>query len=292
MNRPSPLVLLILGMIAFILLLSVFTVRQTQTAIIARFGEIKDTIYGPGLHFKIPLIDKVRKFDTRILTLDTKSSRFLTKEKKNLIVDSFVKWRVANPRLFYITVAGDPVRANQRLDQVINDGLRGEFGIRELKEVVSGDRQKIVQKLLDETRKKARENGIEVVDVRLKRVDLPPEVSESVFNRMRSERERVARDFRSRGQEEAERIRADADRQSTVHLANAYRDAEALRGQGDALAADIYARAFGKDTEFFRLYRSLNAYRKSFGGNDNVIVLQPKNSEFLQYFNQPKPQPQ
>ena len=280
----------LLGIVAAVIVLlafSVFTVHETETAIRFQFGEIVAADYEPGLHFKFPLINNVRKFNAQVQTLDTDPERFLTVEKKNVIVDSFVKWRIANVGRFYTAVAGDPTRANLRLDQIIKDGLRSEFSKRTLQEAVSGDRRQIMDVLSSTASDEASKLGIEVLDVRIKRIDLPAEVSSSVFRRMRAERERVARDFRSRGGEAAERIQADADRQSTVILAEAYRDAESMRGEGDAKAAEIYAKAYGKDAEFYRFYRSLNAYRSSFGGSGDIIVLEP-DSEFFDYFNKMK----
>jgi membrane protease subunit HflC len=209
----------------------------------------------------------------------------LTSEKKNLSVDSFVKWRINNAQQFYTNVRGDIFIANQRLDQFLKDGLRNEFGKRTLTEVVSGDRNQIMQILSAIVNEKARQIGVEVVDVRIRRIDLPEEVSDSVFARMRAERERVARDFRSRGQEAAQRIQADADRQRTVLLAEAYRDAEMARGEGDARSAEVYASAYNKDAEFYQFYRSLSAYRNSFNNSDDILVLQPKDSAFFRYFN-------
>ncbi len=277
-----------IGAVILIVLLgygSTFTVREGQTAIRFQFGEIVQSDYKPGLHFKLPLINSVRTFDARVQTLDMEPERFLTVEKKNLLVDSFSKWRVGNAEKFYTSVGGNVFQANQRLDQIIKNGLRGEFSKRTLKEVVSGDRNQIMQILTQTAQQEAKRFGIDVLDVRIKRIDLPNEVSESVYARMRAERERVARDFRSRGKEAAERIRADADRQRTVTLAEAYRDAEITRGEGDAKAAGIYAKAYGKDPEFFRFYRSLHAYRKSFSGSDNILVLDPKETKFFKYFN-------
>ena len=262
---------------------SVFTVKEWERAILFRLGEIVRSDYTPGLWFKIPFINNVRKFDGRVQTLDVEPERFLTSEKKNVIVDSFVKWRIKDVGRYYTAVRGDVGQANLRLDQIIKDGLRGEFGKRTLKDTVSGDRAQIMDILTATANPLANEIGIEIVDVRIKRVDLPPDVSNSVFRRMQAERERVARDFRSRGAEAAERIRADADRQRTVIVAEAYRDAEQTRGEGDARAADIYARAFGKNEEFFSLYRSLNAYRGVFGSRDDMLILQP-DSDFFRYF--------
>lgn len=281
--------LVVAGVALLLVYMSTFTIREGQTGIRFQFGEIVQSDYKPGLHFKWPLINSVRKFDARVQTLDMEPERFLTVEKKNLLVDSFSKWRIGNAEKFYTSVGGNVFQANQRLDQIIKNGLRGEFSKRTLKEVVSGDRNQIMQILTQTAKDEAKRFGIDVLDVRIKRIDLPNEVSESVYARMRAERERVARDFRSRGQEAAERIRADADRQRTVTLAEAYRDAEITRGDGDAKAANIYAKAYGKDPAFFRFYRSLNAYRKSFAGSDNILVLQPDNSAFFKYFNSLNP---
>jgi membrane protease subunit HflC len=273
------------AVLAIILIFSLFTVRETETAIRFRLGEIVDADYEPGLHWKVPIINNIQKFDARVQTLDTDPERFLTVEKKNVIVDSFVKWRIAEVGRFYTAVAGDPTRANLRLDQIIKDGLRSEFSKRTLQEVVSGDRRQIMDILSSTASSEAQQLGINVLDVRIKRIDLPAEVSNSVFQRMRAERERVAKDFRSRGAEAAERIRADADRQRTVILAEAYRDAERTRGEGDAKAAEIYANAYNKNADFYSFYRSLNAYRGTFGSKNDIMVLQP-DSKFFQYFNQ------
>jgi len=281
MSRNAGLSLLVgLGLV---LAMSLFTVDETQTAIRFQLGEIVQDNYRPGLHWKWPLINNVRKFDRRLQTLDTEPERFLTAEKKNVIVDSYAMWRVEDVRLFYTTVGGDPTQANVRLDQIVKDSLRSEFSKRTIQEVVSGDRDQIMETLSRLLREQAAQLGIAAVDVRIKRIDLPPDVSSSVFSRMKAERLRVAKDFRSRGGEAAERIRADADRQSTVVLAEAYRDAERQRGEGDAQAADIYAQAYGKDQEFYNFYRSLSAYRQSFVGKDDVLVLQP-DSQFFRYF--------
>jgi membrane protease subunit HflC len=270
-----------------VLAMSLFTVDETQTAIRFQLGEIVQANYRPGLHWKWPLINNVRKFDRRLQTLDTEPERFLTAEKKNVIVDSFAMWRVEDVRLFYTTVGGDAAQANVRLDQIVKDSLRSEFSKRSIQEVVSGDRDQIMEILSRLLREQATQLGIAAVDVRIKRIDLPPDVSSSVFSRMKAERLRVAKDFRSRGGEAAERIRADADRQNTVVLAEAYRDAERQRGEGDAQAADIYAQAYGQDQDFYNFYRSLSAYRQSFGGKDDVLVLQP-DSQFFRYFDKPQ----
>ncbi|HWO99299.1 MAG TPA: protease modulator HflC [Methylococcus sp.] len=261
---------------------SVFTVSETQKVIKFRLGEIVETDYAPGIYFKIPFINNVKKFDARILTLESKPERFLTSEKKNVFVDSFVKWRVRDVAKYYTTVGGDVVQANIRLDQIVKDAMRSEFSKRTIRDLVSSERSQIPDLLSAAASPVAEEMGIQVVDVRVMRIDLPPEVSSSVYRRMEAERARVARDFRSRGAEAAERIRADADRQREVTLADAYRDAEIKRGEGDATAADIYAQAYGKNKEFFSLYRSLMAYRSAIR-EDDTLVLEP-DSEFFRYF--------
>ena len=278
----------ILGATVAVLSMSLFTVNETQTAIRFQLGEIVQDNYKPGLHWKWPIINNVRKYDRRVQTLDTEPERFLTAEKKNVIVDAFAMWRVEDVRRFYTTVAGDAAQANVRLDQIVKDSLRSEFSKRSIQEVVSGDRVQIMETLSRLLREQAAHLGIAAIDVRIKRIDLPPDVSNSVFSRMKAERLRVAKDFRSRGGEAAERIRADADRQSTVILAEAYRDAERQRGEGDAQAADIYADAYNKNQDFYSFHRSLNAYRESFRGREDLVVLQP-DSQFFRYFNQAQP---
>jgi len=275
-----------LGAVVALLAMALFTVDETQTAIRFQLGEIVQANYKPGLHWKWPLINNVRKFDRRLQTLDTEPERFLTAEKKNVIVDSFAMWRIEDVRQFYTRVGGDPSQANVRLDQIVKDGLRSEFSKRTIQEVVSGDRDQIMETLSRLLREQATQLGIAAVDVRIKRIDLPPDVSNSVFSRMKAERLRVAKDFRSRGGEAAERIRADADRQSTVLLAEAYRDAERQRGEGDAQATDIYAQAYSKNRDFFSFHRSLAAYRQSFSSRDDVLVMQPEGSQFFRFFNQ------
>jgi len=266
--------------------MALFTVDETQTAIRFQLGEIVQDNYKPGLHWKWPLINNVRKFDRRLQTLDTEPERFLTAEKKNVIVDSFAMWKIEDVRLFYTTVGGDAAQANVRLDQIVKDSLRSEFSKRSIQEVVSGDRDQIMETLSALLSAQATQLGIKAVDVRIKRIDLPADVSNSVFSRMKAERLRVAKDFRSRGGEAAERIRADADRQGTVILAEAYRDAERQRGDGDAQSADIYAQAYSQDQDFYNFSRSLSAYRQSFGSKDDVLILQPQDFQFFRYFNQ------
>ncbi len=267
-------------------LMCVFSVGQTEKVIKFRLGEIVKNDYEPGLHFKLPFINNIKKFDARIQTMDAKPERFLTAEKKNVIVDSFVKWRIGNVSTFYTTVAGDIDQANLRLDQIIKDAFISEFSKRNIKQLISTDRSAIREILTNNSKAVAADLGMEIVDVQVMRIDLPPEVSSSVFRRMEAERERVAREFRSQGAEAAERIRADADRQRVVTLANAFRDAEKLRGEGDATSAEIYAAAYGADTEFFTFYRSLNAYKKTFN-NSSMMVLDP-DSDFFRYFNKQK----
>ena len=273
------LIVILLGIAAS----SLFTVDQRKFAIVAQFGEIKKVIDKPGLHFKIPVIQNVRYFDRRILTMDTpEPERFITSEKKNVLVDHFVKWRIIDPRLYYESVAGDEGRARTRLLQTVNAGLREEFGKRTVHDVVSGERDRIMEDMRTRSDQDARKIGVKIVDVRLKRVELPAEVSESVYSRMVAERTRVANERRSRGAAESEKIRADADRQREVIIAEANRDALKIKGQGDAQATSIYAEAFQKNPEFFKFYRSLEAYRSSFNSKDDMLVVDPS-SDFFNY---------
>lgn len=260
-----------------------FTVDQRQYAIIFQLGEIKEVIKEPGLTFKWPMIQNVRYFDRRILTLDSvEPERFLTAEKKPVLVDSFVKWRIADVQQYYISVSGDEMLARTRLSQTVNSGLREEFGRRTVHDVVSGERDKIMADVQKKADADARAIGIEIVDVRLKRVDLPPEVSESVYRRMETERKRVANELRSQGAAEAEKIRADADKQREVIVAEAYRDAQKIKGEGDAKAAATYGRAFGENPEFYAFYRSLEAYRQSFSHKNDLLVVDPS-ADFFKY---------
>ncbi len=276
--------LIALALVAVVLSLSAFTVKQWELAIKLRLGEIVDAEYKPGLHWMIPFVNNVKIFDGRIQTLDANPQRFLTGEKKDVIVDSFVKWRIANVGQYYRSTGGSAARTSSLLAERINTSLRDEFGKRTIVEVVSGERAEIMALLTKEADEKANELGVEVIDVRIKRIDLPSEVSGSVYERMRAERERVARDWRAQGDEAAERITADADRQRTVILANAFRDAEILRGEGDAKATAIYAKAYNTNSEFYAFYRSLAAYRSIFASSGNMMVLKP-DSEFFKYFN-------
>ncbi len=260
-----------------------FTVDQRQHALIFQLGEVKEVITKPGLHFKWPLIQNVRYFDMRILTYDdAEPLRFITSEKKPVLVDSFVKWRIIDVKQYYVSVQGDELRAATRLKQTISDGLQAEFGKRTVHDVVSGERDKIMELMRDKADVDLRRIGVEIIDVRLKRVDLPQEVSESVYGRMQAERKRVANELRSTGSAEAERIRADADRQREVILAEAYRDAQRIRGEGDAKAASTYAQAFSQNPEFYSFYRSMEAYRSSFRNRSDLLLLEP-NSDFFRY---------
>ena len=276
--------MLVAGLFALVILLgSIYTVDQRQSAIVFQLGEVVDTVETPGLHFKLPLVQNVRFFDRRILTLDTpEPERYITSEKKNVLVDSYVKWRITDVRQFYISVNGDETRAATRLAQTINSSLRDEFGSRTVREVVSGERDKITVAMRETANAEAQKIGVEVVDVRIKRVELPVEVSESVFRRMEAERKRVANELRSTGAAESERIRADADKQREVILAEAYREAQRIKGVGDARAADIYGRAYSADGEFYAFYRSLEAYRGSFRDRSDMLVLDPS-SDFFKY---------
>ena len=265
---------------------SLFVVKETDRAIMLKFGEVVRFDIQPGLHFKIPFVNTVRLFDARVLTLDARPQRYLTLEKKALIVDSFVKWRIKDVAVYYTATSGDEFTAAKLLASRVDTGLRNQFGQRTLTEVVSGERDELMIELRDELNQVVMTDmGIEVVDVRVKRIDLPQEVSESVYGRMRTEREREARELRSKGKELAEGIRADADRQETIIEANAYRESELVRGDGDATAAATYAAAFNQDPEFYSFYRSLDAYRKTFGNGSNVMLIEP-DSEFFKYMKQ------
>jgi membrane protease subunit HflC len=280
---------LAVGVVAAFVLgsLCVYTVDERQDALVFQLGEVVAVTKEPGLYFKLPLIQNVRYFDTRILTFDTPDpERFLTSEKKNVLVDYFVKWRIIDPKQYYISVAGDELRAQTRLQQTINDGLRAEFGKRTVHEVVSGERDKIMEIQRERADQDARKIGIQVVDVRLKRVDLPQEVSEAVYRRMEAERKRVANELRATGAAEAERIRAEADKQREIIIAEAYRQAQQIKGEGDAKAAAIYARAYERDPEFYAFYRSMEAYRQSLKNKTDLLLLEP-NSDFFKYLNNP-----
>ncbi len=276
--------------IAIVLLVSssVFTVDQRQYAIIFQLGEIRSVLSEPGLAIKWPLVQNVRFYDKRILTLDaSEPERFITAEKKPVLVDAYVKWRIHDVRQFYVSLSGgDEAVAATRLSPIINSSLREEFGKRSVHDVVSGARDKIMAEVLKKTDADVRGMGIQIVDVRIKRIELPPGVSESVYGRMDTERKRVANELRSQGAAEAEKIKADADRQREIVIAEAYRDAQKIKGEGDAKAASIYAQAFGQNPEFYAFYRSLEAYRGSFKSKNDVLVLEP-NSDFFKYLKNP-----
>lgn len=266
---------------------SLYIVDETERAVKLRFGEVIEENIQPGLHFKVPITQTVRKFDTRVLTLDTDTSRYLTLEQKAVIVDSFVKWQVINPTRYYEATAGDEMMAIRLIQPRVDESLRNEFGRLDLQEIIAERRDDLMLAPTEELDELMREElGVSVLDVRVKRIDLPEDVSQAVYDRMRSEREREAREWRAQGQEEAERIRANADRRRQVLLAQATERAETLRGEGDAEAAAIYSQAYQQDAEFFSFYRSLNAYRDSFSGDGNMLVLEPS-SDFFRYLNSP-----
>ncbi len=267
---------------------TVYYVDEREKAIVFQFGEIVRSNDQPGLHFKAPIINNVQYFDARVQTMDSDPELYLTREKKNLVVDSFVKWRITNATNYYTRLGGLASNARNRLAQRVNDALRSEFGNRSVQQVISGDRVEIMDVVRELTNEETASLGIEVLDVRLKRVDLDPDISERVYQRMEAERSRVAKDLRARGAEAAERIRADADRERAIILAEAKQHAQEVKGQGDAEATAIYADAFNRDREFYRMYRSLNAYRNTFATPDNLLVIEP-DSEFFRYFNQASP---
>lgn len=266
---------------------SIFRVEQWEEAIVFQFREVERVDVGPGLHFMIPFVNSVQKFEMRLLNLDQEPQRFLTIEKKDLIVDYYVKWRIVNTTAFYTATRGDMMQANALIMRRINGALREEFGRRTVQEVVAGERGVVMDLIRDRLVGLPAELGLEIVDVRTMRIDLPDAVSVSVFERMKAERNRVARDFRARGEEAAERIKANADREREVILANAFREAETLRGEGDAEAANIYALAYNRNAEFYDFYRSLSAYMQSFNDDNSILLLQP-DSDFFKYFRDPQ----
>lgn len=275
-----------LAALALLIWSSTFVVQEWESAIKLRLGEIVGSDYAPGLHFKVPILNEIKIFDRRIQTLDSPPQRFLTVEKKDVIVDSYAKWRIADPAQYFRSTGGSVSRASRLLGERIGTGLRDEFGKRTIQEVVSEDRTELMVELRKKSDLQANELGVEVIDVRVNKIDLPPEVSESVYMRMRAERERVASDLRAKGKEAAERIRADADRQRTVTLADAYKESEQVRGEGDAKASEVYANAYSADADFYSFYRSLGAYRTAFGPGGDMMVLQPQ-SEFFRFFRTP-----
>lgn len=284
MSARATTFLIVLGLVFLVLSSSMFIVKQTEQAIVLQFGRPVETIRNPGLHFKLPFVQNVLTFDRRLLTYNAQPESYLTMEKKSLIVDSFAEWQVVDPLRFYTTVRNE-TNATARLADLIRSGLRAEFGKRNIEQVVSGDRAGMITELNKVIDRRAQEFGIKVVDIRLIRVDLPQKVEQSVYRRMEAERSREAKEYRSRGEEIAEQIRSNADRQKTVLLAEAYRKAQEIKGQGDAQAAHNYAQAFSEDPKFFAFYRSMQAYRKSLGKND-VMVVEP-DSQFFKYYREP-----
>ncbi len=280
-------ILLLMG--AVVVSMSTFIVHERELAIKFKLGEIVESDYKPGIYFQIPIINNVIKFDSRILTMDTPAERFLTVEKKNVIVDSFAKWQITDPKLFYTATAGDERQAIARMASIINNELKGKIASKTLHQVISGERAAIMEEVTRKAGVKIKDLGITLVDVRIKRVELPENVSNNVYRRMATERQTVAREFRSRGEEKAKQIRANADRQRTEILAEAYRKAEETRGEGDATAAKTYADSYNQDSEFYSFTRSLKAYEKSFGRGQDIILLSP-DSDFFKYFKNAKAQ--
>ncbi len=284
MNPKLAVTGVVLALLAVLASMSLFVVDERRFAIVMQFGEVRQVLERPGLYAKLPLIQNVRFFDKRLLTIDTPDpERFITSEKKNVLVDHFVKWRIVDPKQYFISLAGDELRARTRIMQTVNASLREEFGQRTVHDVVSGARDRVMEEVRQKTDRDARTFGVEIVDVRLKRVDLPVEVSESVYRRMEAERKRVANNLRSEGAADAERIRAEADRTREGIIAQAYREAQRLRGEGDAEAARIFNEAFSRDPKFFSFYRSLEAYRESFARRDDLLVLDTQ-SPFFRHF--------
>ncbi|HYD81519.1 MAG TPA: protease modulator HflC [Paucimonas sp.] len=284
MNRLVSAVILV-ALALWLATASLFIVDQRQYAIVFALGEVKKVVNEPGLHFKLPPpFQNVLFLDKRILTLDTpEADRFITAEKKNILVDAFVKWQIIDPKLYFISFGGDERRSTDRMSQIVKAALNDEITKRTVREVISGERGKVMDAIRKKVADEAKQIGVVIIDVRLKSVDYVEQINNSVYDRMRAERTRVANELRSTGAAESEKIRADADRQRTVILAEAYRDAEKIRGEGDAKASQIYAQAFGQNAEFYKFYRSLEAYRASFKNRSDVMVLDP-NSEFFKYF--------
>jgi modulator of FtsH protease HflC len=283
--KTQPIALVGAALVLLLGLMSVFAVDERDLAVKFRFGEIVDTDFSPGLHMMIPFVNNIEKYPRQVLTLNNPQEQFLTAEKKNVLVDFFVKWRITEVGQYYRASGGNESLASQRLLEIMKDGIRGEFAKRTVPQVVAAERRELLDAMLSAAREEAASLGIEILDVRVKRIEFSDEVSDSVFNRMRQERARIASELRAQGAESAEQIRADADRQRTVILATAYREAEKLRGEGDASAAQIYANAYRKNPEFFAFYRSISAYRRSLGQPNDIMVLDGK-SEFFRYLNQ------
>lgn len=283
MSSRNLTVTILIALVVFVGSRSIYVIKETERGVLLKFGEVVNPNIQPGLHFKVPFVNNVRKFDGRVLTVDSQPEPFFTQEKKALIVDSYAKFRVSDTQKFYTATNGEEARAMGLLAQRINDGLRNEVAVRTIQEVVSGERDQLMLRLADSLRDVVNaELGVELVDVRVKQIDLPRDVSESVYQRMNAEREKEAREHRAQGQELAEGIRAAADREVTVIAANAYRDAQLVRGEGDAKATNTYAEAFNRDPEFYSFTRSLKAYQDAFQGQGDVLLLQP-DSEFFRY---------
>lgn len=290
MKNPSPLALIVLAGAILFASNSVYVIREIDRAVLLTFGEVTNSDIQPGMHFKIPGVHTVRRFDGRIQTLEADTESYLTAEKNYLEVDSFAKWRIANTAKYYTSTSGDENIANNLLKQRINTGLRNQFGIRTVHEVVSGERDLLMDTLTSQLNRIAQEElGIEIVDVRVKKIDLPPNVSDAVYQRMNTERQEEAQQLRSTGREVAEGIRADADRQRIILEAEAYREAEATRGAGDASATAVYSAAFGKDPEFYEFVRSLNAYKATFNDRSDLLLLSP-NNDFFKYLKRANPE--
>jgi membrane protease subunit HflC len=287
MNRlANPLVLIALALLLLLGSTMIFTVGERERAIKLFLGEITEADYEPGLHFKLPLLEQVYKFDRRVLTLDVQPERVLTNEKKNVMVDSFIKWKISDSKTFFTSLGGVEARANSRLTQFVREGVKDAFGRRTIREVVSSARSSLREEIQASVDLQAESLGIDIIDVRIKKVELPEDVRESVYQRMEKDRAKIAREIRSEGEESAKKIRALADRMREELLANAYSTAQQTRGNGDAESARIYAEAYTQNPEFYSLYRSLGAYRSAFSGGGDVLLLKP-DSEFFKYFNGP-----
>ncbi|MEM4989653.1 protease modulator HflC [Collimonas sp. H4R21] len=287
MNRLISLLIFVFAAL-WLVFSTIFVVDQRQYAILFAFGEVKQVINQPGLHFKLPPpFQNVLFLDKRVLTIDPPDTdRFITAEKMNILIDAFVKWRITDPKLYFVSFGGDEKRAQDRMSQIVKAALNDEITKRTVREVISGQRGKVMDSIRQKVQDESKQIGVEIIDVRLKRVDYVDQINASVYDRMKSERLRVANELRSTGSADSEKIRADADKQRTVILAEAYRDAEKMRGEGDAKASQIYAQAFGQNPEFYKFYRSLEAYRASFKTRQDLMVIDP-NSEFFKYFRSP-----
>jgi len=286
MSSRMNLIIIVGFLVVMLLSTSIFYVDQRERVLLLRLGQIEQADYAPGIHFKIPLLNEVKRFDGRTLTLDVKPEEYLTGEKKKLLVDSFILWRVSDTSIYYTALGGDKRRAGLRLFNIVNNALRDAFAKRTVQDVVAGDRTEMVEHIRTVTNETIKSFGIEVVNIRIKRIDFPSEINNRVFARMKSEREREAKELRAEGGEEAEKIRSAADRQRIILIADANREAEELRGFGDALATETYAKAYGQNKDFYSLYRRLTAYENVFSGDD-VLVIEPK-GDFFSLFSDPQ----